>query len=767
MIAKLAPFKPVCIKKILIIKLDHIGDHVLAMPAIRLLRRHFEGVKLVGLIGEWSKQIAEKNNLYDEIITYNLFQETRASAPVYDKNKERELANLLKQYQFDIAIDFRRQPESRGFLELSGAKIKVGYTTRTEIDGILDIKIDSYPDKAGEKNIHNTTSSAIQMLELAMKLTKSFIPVKSILTNIDEKEKDEARKILEKFGVKLSEQYIIGIHPGATHPAKQWGDKNFSSLIEILQARIKASFLIFGSKDDAILCNNIKSKIEKQNVFNLAGKLTLEDFIKVSSILNIIIGNDNGAMHLASSTGIPAVTIFGGREIPMEWTSLNINSIAVFKEMFCSPCHLDDVTECKYEYECIKSIKLYEVVSAVEHLLKTETDLKEFNFLQLRPEDKIIELIPNDIPEPKIKRPTHKMRIVIASAGIVQDDAIGNDCVGEYSVLKEKGYEVYLYGENVDSIFNDMMLKDRGIFDDRNAVLIYHHGIEWENGIKLVDNFKGKVILKYHNVTPPSFFKNYSREFEKSTERGREQTKYIVKSNKFALMLCDSFYNSEDLVSYGADMKKIEIVPPFHKVQKFSMLPAKQEVTKKFLDGMVNILFVGRIAPNKGIHHLIRVAYCYKNLFDNKFRLIIVGGLDPRLSRYYHEIQRDIYRDGLERNVIFTNRVDARTLKSIYLVSHVFLLMSEHEGFCVPILESQSFRVPLVAYKAGAVPETLGSEQLLYDTLDYELFASAINTLYTDFQIRIFLAEKGFENFNRFTYEKIAARFFKAIGNCL
>ncbi len=765
-IANCNPFKPINIRNILVVKLDHIGDQVLAIPALKLLKTYFSDARIVGLIGEWSRNIAEYSGVFDEVVTYKFYREDRGALPEIDNEREKELSEQLKKYEFDLALDLRRQPETRRFLLLSGAKIKVGYTSGTEVDGSLDIFIKSYLDIPGEKNIHNKMNSSIQMLELVKKVIEHVIPADFLSVKIPENELIKARQLLENVGIDFSKRPIIGIHPGATHSAKQWGAERFRGLVGKILNEIDGQVIIFGTEEESDLSEEILKNYNQKRIVNLTGKISLKEYMGYVKLIDLIVGNDNGGMHIAGAVGIPVITIFGGRETPFEWSTFNPESLCLYREIFCSPCHLDNFTECQYNYECIRKIEVEDVLYAVKYLLNNQRHLNSTNYFLVRDETHIPEVI-REISPKKYNSISSRKKIIISYFAIVEDDAIGNDCVEEYRVLKENGFDVYLYAERVDGAYRDMLIKDTDFINDKNAILIYHHGNYWRSGAELVRNFKGLAVIKYHNITPPYFFKNYSKELSELNDSGRRQTKELLQNSSVQVVLCDSHFNAQDIYEEGVDSKRVHIVPPFHRIDEFNLIEGNTSILQNMIDGKTNILYVGRISPNKGLFPLINVMRAYQYLFNDNFRLLIVGGLDPRFNAYFRKLTDMVKRNGLTNKVIFTGRVSRKDLKSYYISSHVFLLMSEHEGFCVPVLEAQNFKLPIVALKRGGVPETVGEDQLLLDEADYEKFSAAIHTLVKDSSIREFLIEKGSRNFLRYDREELRKTFLDCLKEFL
>jgi len=356
------------------------------------------------------------------------------------------------------------------------------------------------------------------------------------------------------------------------------------------------------------------------------------------------------------------------------------------------------------------------------------------------------------------------MRVVIAYPTVVDADAVGCDVIEEYLCLKEDGVEAYIYAENHDSTTSHMVDRDCLKFlEDRETILIYHHAIYWEKGLELLKNSLCTRVVKYHNITPEHFLLPYSFELFRTCLLARRQTAEIVDAG-VDLGLFDSRFNARDFIASGLSESLCRVLPPFTRIHELDGLRADTRTIERISDGRANVFFAGRVAPNKGHRSILYTAYYYKLLFGPEVRFIMAGGLDPGLKGYYEELKALSRALGVDDVVEFAGRVSPEELKSYYVGSHVFLLLSEHEGFCVPILEAQRFKLPLVAYDSTAVAETLGINQLCFDTLDYETLASSIYTLYNDPSARGYLAEEGYKNFLKYERAVLREKFLSCVG---
>ncbi|SHJ00895.1 Glycosyltransferase involved in cell wall bisynthesis [Desulfofundulus thermosubterraneus DSM 16057] len=353
--------------------------------------------------------------------------------------------------------------------------------------------------------------------------------------------------------------------------------------------------------------------------------------------------------------------------------------------------------------------------------------------------------------------------IAILLPSLSSGDAIGNDVLEEYKLLRQRGARVYLYAEYYEPQFAPLMASMDQV---KNVeAIIYHHGIEWPAGEKLLNQHMGSYrFLRYHNVTPPQFFAGYSAELEKLVKRGREQTRRLIKLCTH--FLADSRYNCEELISEGAPPDKCLVVAPFHQADELLSLQADIRTLESLLaDARPIILFVGRQAPNKGLHHFVRVARSLLNLYSAKFRFIWVGGRNPQLAKYYREVENYLAANRLLDLVTFPGKVSQTQLKAFYMAASVFLTLSEHEGFCVPIIEAQAVGVPVVALGRAAVSETTGENQLIFEELDYERFATAVAVLLANPDYRLHLASHGKNNYHRrFAWQVLEAAFLGALG---
>jgi len=355
------------------------------------------------------------------------------------------------------------------------------------------------------------------------------------------------------------------------------------------------------------------------------------------------------------------------------------------------------------------------------------------------------------------------LKVAICHQGFAYGDAIGNDMAGMYRLLQRLGMEPVIVCD-WNSQKDGFRISAPAATDWKSfEIIIYHHSLYWELGEELIHHSACPIVFKYHNITPARLFKLYSEHYYNVCAQGREQTKVFAADKRHA-WLSDSHFSKEELAEAGVNADRIRVVPPFNRVSQLLPLRSKAEYNSVAIE----LLFVGRIAPNKGHLHLLRVACVLMSEFSRPIKARIVGTLDPALNDYYDRIVRDINDLGLFAHVEVLPHCGDNELIELYRRSHVYVCLSEHEGFNVPIIEAQAVGLPVLGAAAGATGETAGPGQLFSEVprsaeADY-FYASLIEEVFTDRNLRAQLTLTGEHNVReRFTDEVIENAFVSAI----
>lgn len=240
---------------------------------------------------------------------------------------------------------------------------------------------------------------------------------------------------------------------------------------------------------------------------------------------------------------------------------------------------------------------------------------------------------------------------------------------------------------------------------------------------------KSKRLLQYHNVTPPHFFAAWDSEIFKILTQGLEGLGRLAAST--TLGLGDSEFNRAELEQRG--FKRTGVLPIAIDFTRYDT-PPNAALKKRLADSRTNILFVGRIAPNKRHDQLLRVLAYFKKNISSAVRLLSVGkhprretGRGVTIEAHYLDALTRLYSELRVEpsDVVFTDGVTHDELIAYYESAHVFISMSEHEGFGVPLVEAMLKRVPVIAWSGTAVGETLGAAGLQFDHQNIAEYAEA------------------------------------------
>ena len=334
-------------------------------------------------------------------------------------------------------------------------------------------------------------------------------------------------------------------------------------------------------------------------------------------------------------------------------------------------------------------------------------------------------------------------------------DAIGNDCRAIARILRDEGFETGIYARVVDGRIpagEAHLLSELPKLSESDIVL-YHLSTGTDLNYKL-SGIPGRKVFIYHNVTPPRFFRvpPNGRMF-KTCEEGLTQVQMMSGVADYCLAVSE--FNRQDLIRMGYTCP-VEVQPILIPFGDYDAEP-DPEFMNRFADGKVNILFTGRVAPNKRHEDLISAFRAFRRLVPES-RLILAGAYD-RSETYPDDLIEYVGELGLADDILFTGHIPFAKLLALYRTASVFWCMSEHEGFCVPLVEAMYFGVPVVAYASTAVPETLGGSGVLLDTKDPEVFAKVTREVLSDFGLRTQILDGQWKRLRDFSCKRTAALF--------
>ena len=290
------------------------------------------------------------------------------------------------------------------------------------------------------------------------------------------------------------------------------------------------------------------------------------------------------------------------------------------------------------------------------------------------------------------EKPVRPRKIVQVVLDLRYGDAIGNDIIAIHRTLKKWGYDAEIYAEHV----HDRVQESAGQFAEmpgltEEDILLFHFG-GYCDFADLFEEYECKKVLVYHNITPAEFFEPGSQ-MEEDAKKGRVQLRQMW--DKVDFCIADSEFNKQELEELGfqCPIYVLPILLPFTEYQ---------------------------IIEGFSVYHKKNPHSC----------LTLAGGY-AETDSYYQKLQNKIKEEKIE-NVFFTGHIRFEELIAYYRSADVYLCLSEHEGFCVPLLEASFFEIPIIAYDAGAVPGTLDGAGVLLEDKAPERVADEIDRILND-----------------------------------
>lgn len=338
------------------------------------------------------------------------------------------------------------------------------------------------------------------------------------------------------------------------------------------------------------------------------------------------------------------------------------------------------------------------------------------------------------------------MRLIQLLASHHRHDAVGAEALVIEKLLTSMGWQVESYSEFIDEslVGKTKHIKELEGQDFSDTIALYHFCVCSDVTFEFQKLSCPKVLL-YHNITPPDFFRPYNIYDAGICEEAGRQVRLLV--DDVDLALGDSEYNRLELEEMG--FKKTRRMPILFDPDNYRG-ELDQELVEQFGERQI-VLFVGRMAPNKAPDDLMRVAAEYRQHKEYPPAKFVIAGkrhVTPKYTEYLDKLYRDLELD--DDSFMVLDEINQNRLVTCYRKASVFLSMSRHEGFLVPLLESFLFQLPVMARAAAAVPETLGDAGFLFDSEDPEVIARYLAGYLKDEKLRKIMAEKGQERLKSF-----------------
>jgi glycosyltransferase involved in cell wall biosynthesis len=329
-------------------------------------------------------------------------------------------------------------------------------------------------------------------------------------------------------------------------------------------------------------------------------------------------------------------------------------------------------------------------------------------------------------------------------------DAISNQVLSLQGLLRKMGYRSEIFCEQLPIQFEGRARLVRRY--DRHSsprnVLLLHFSLGYPpNVIAWLRQLPDQKVIVYHNITPHTYFAGTNDVYLEAARAGREQLRQL--SGMVDAGWGVSTFNCRELAECG--WSKLGVLPIIFDPKRYEIRPHRG-VLRQWQDGL-NVLFVGRVSPNKCLEDLILTFHYLKGCVRPDARLLLVGsakGMEP-----YLEFLQALASKLSLSEVIFPGHVSNEELMAYYRCADVYLSMSEHEGFGMPLLESMYFGVPVIAYKAAAVPETLNGSGILVKEKDHAAVGELIGFLGDDKKLQGQIIVQQHERLQDFLPERV------------
>jgi glycosyltransferase involved in cell wall biosynthesis len=312
-------------------------------------------------------------------------------------------------------------------------------------------------------------------------------------------------------------------------------------------------------------------------------------------------------------------------------------------------------------------------------------------------------------------------------AALAYGDAIGNEALAIRAHLRQRGYDSDIFAEKVHPQMAGLArpLSEYGARGGPETLCLFHFSIG-SAASSLVYHRREPLVCIYHNITPPEFFFPFHPHLARLCHHGRRELKAFAQRSVLGLGVSE--FNRKELEVAG--FKRTGVLPIVVDWSRYDEAPGP--VMRARLEGFSGptILFVGRIVPNKKIEDVIASFAAFQRHHSPRSRLLLVGDTTGH-ERYLRRLLETV-RSLRVRDVIFTGQVTQPDLIAAYRGSQAFLCLSEHEGFCVPLLEAMHFGLPVLAYDAAAVSETMAGGGVLLEDKDPRLVAETLARVLAD-----------------------------------
>lgn len=350
------------------------------------------------------------------------------------------------------------------------------------------------------------------------------------------------------------------------------------------------------------------------------------------------------------------------------------------------------------------------------------------------------------------------MKIYTIVDALSYGDGVGNDIVNMYNAFKKIGMENIICAKFFDEKLKDYVSSAKYETITKNDIVIYHY-CGYSNIIDEVLKIKTTKIIRYHNITPPSFFDDGETNLKEYCANGLKQLKDYI--DCFDYYLPDSNFNRNDLIEIGANSSRVFVLPCF--IDSF-LSRNTNEVLEIGLSKEKYFIVIGRIVQNKCVDYILKCFEAYYHLYNKNVKLYIIGSNE--CSESYSKVISNIYNKMQSKpNVVITGKVSQKDLNTYYKYASGFICMSEHEGFCIPIVEAMRNGVPIICYNSSAISETMNGGGILINNKQIELISFFMNEIINNNMLRKKIIEAQYKAIKRYDFNELTSSLKEIIEN--
>ena len=343
------------IRRILVVKLDHIGDCIVAFPAVRRLKQHFPKAAISVLTSRASKPVWAYEPSVDRVLEFEFFHPRSADGEIARSDEDwQALHQRLAAERFDLAVDLRKHPETRPVLQHTGARWSAGFDFRTRFPW-LDIALEWTGDQLFTRKRGYAGDDLVNLVDAIAAACEA----------------DRAVIAAPPAGRPAAAgPPVVWVHPTAGNDIKQWPIEYFAVVIDQLAEEHGARIVLTGAPGEEPVAAAIMRRLRHPDaVTSMIGTSPLAELPRLMGGASLFLGNDSGIKHIAAGLGIPTVGIHGGTLDPREWGPVGPNAVALARDMVCSPCYLSRVEDCRRGLACLRQLEPGRVYEACRRLL--------------------------------------------------------------------------------------------------------------------------------------------------------------------------------------------------------------------------------------------------------------------------------------------------------------------------------------------------------------------------------------------------------------